>query len=213
MNPGVLVQNTYNKIAGAYTKRYGNSPFLLRNIARFNALLPRGGTVLDVGCGSGRASKLLREKGLSVTGIDFSEKMLTLARKRTRGVSFTLMDVRKLAFPDESFDGVWANFAIIHIPKRETVQTLREWNRVLKPDGVLFVTTSAGAHGEGIQDEWLTKGEKMFFHRMSEEALRSYLEKSGFLVQEICSVPDVPENEDVSILYCLACKSGKHRKA
>lgn len=201
-----LVKNTYNKIAVAYTKRYGNSLFLLKNIARFSALLPRGGSVLDVGCGSGRASKLLYEKGFSVVGIDFSEKMLSLARKRVRGVSFAEMDVQELNFPSRSFDGVWANFAIIHIPKRETMSTLREWNRVLKQGGVLFITTSAGKHWEGVQDEWLKKGEKMFFHRMSEEALYGYLEKSGFCVEEIGVVPDAPENEDVSILYCFACK-------
>lgn len=201
-----LVKNTYNKIAGAYTRRYGNSQFLLKNVDRFAEKLPNGGSVLDVGCGSGRASKLLYEKGFSVVGIDFSEKMLSLARKRVQGASFALMDVRSPSFPDEHFDGVWANFAIIHIPQSETVPTLREWNRVLKPGGVLFITTSAGEHWEGIQDEWLRNGYKMFFHRMSEDALRNYLEKSSFRVEEVGIVPDAPENEDVSILYCFARK-------
>ncbi|MBI3069751.1 MAG: methyltransferase domain-containing protein [Candidatus Levybacteria bacterium] len=85
MDPYVAIKDIYTQIAEPYTKHYGYSSFLLRNVKKFSSNLPPGGRVLDLGCGSGRALKLFVERGFTVVGIDFSDALLRLARKFVLG--------------------------------------------------------------------------------------------------------------------------------
>lgn len=202
-----LVKNTYDKIAQAYTDKYGNSPFLLDKINKFSSLLPKRARVLDLGCGSGRAAKLLQKKGFEIVGIDFSKAMLKLARSLVPEAEFFEGDVRRIDFADEYFDGLWSNFSLIHISKKDVAGTLLEWNRVLKKEGCLFIGTTHGEDDEQIKDEWLKEGKKIFFHHIARGTLSNYLKSAGFTIEEIGTTEDAPENEDVAILYCFAQKT------
>lgn len=210
MDSYIAIKDIYNQIAEAYAKRYGYSLFLLRNAKKFSSKLPSGGRVLDLGCGSGRALKLFTEKGFTVVGIDFSEAMLRLAKKLVLGASLKKMDIRQLEFPDASFDGIWSCFSLLHIPKRDIGAVLSGLRRVLKPGGVLFVAVSLGNEEEGFEDEWLKKGTKMFFYKMSKKGLLKHLEAAGFSIEEIATEIDSEENGDRPILYAYAknkCKN------
>jgi ubiquinone/menaquinone biosynthesis C-methylase UbiE len=179
---------------------------MLKNIDKFSAMMALNGKILDLGCGSGRAMKHFIEKGFSVVGIDFSEEMLKLARKRVPQADLQKMDMRKLKFPDESFDGIWSNFTLLHVPAREIPTVLNECFRVLKPNGIFFVSVGVGIDQEGVEEEWLKKGEKMFFNSMSKESLTKYLITAGFTVETIGVEEDAPENDDHLILYIYARK-------
>ena len=97
--------------------------------------------VFEVGCGSGRYSLQLAETiGCSVLGVDLNEAGIrnaaALARERglSGRVTFGRCDVsQKLPFPDASFDAVFANDVLCHIPGRPSV--FREIFRVLRPSG------------------------------------------------------------------------------
>ena len=69
----------------------------------------KGMKVLDVGCGTGNQSIKLARKGVYVTGIDVSTKMLEIAKQKARdeglSIDFRLMDAEQLEFEDETFDG------------------------------------------------------------------------------------------------------------
>jgi len=103
----------------------------------------KGMKVLDVGCGTGNFSIKLAEKGCQVVGIDISEKMLDIARKKSRAknlnISFYNMNVYNLSFPDESFNGVFSMAALefMHEPRK----AFNEMMRVLKPGGQLLIGT------------------------------------------------------------------------
>lgn len=204
MDPYITIKGIYNQIAEAYTKRYGYSPFLLKNVKKFSSKLAAGGRVLDLGCGSGRALKLFVEKGFTVVGIDFSDAMLRLAKKLALGASLKKMDIRQLEFPDASFDGIWSCFSLLHIPKRDIGAVLSGLRRVLKPEGGLFVAVSLGDEKEGFEDEWLKKGTKMFFYKMSKKGLVKHLKAAGFSIEEIGTEIDSEENGDNPILYAYA---------
>ena len=85
-----------------------------------------GRTVLDVGTGTGRAAILLTRAGAQVTGVDASEEMLAVARKRSAdeglSVSFQPGDAHKLTFADRSFDVAVSLRVLMHTP---------EWRRCL----------------------------------------------------------------------------------
>lgn len=97
--------------------------------------------VLDLGCGPGFFSVILSKAGHQVTGIDGSVRMLSHARENAKklGVSPELIegDFGKLPFSDNTFDLLISRNVTHTI--REHLKVYGEWNRVLKPGGVLLI--------------------------------------------------------------------------
>ena len=73
---------TYNRIAEDWDKDHDNDDWWIEGTDVLISHLPSKGTVLDVGCGSGVKSCYLLEGGFKVTGIDISEKLLDIARRK-----------------------------------------------------------------------------------------------------------------------------------
>lgn len=102
--------------------------------------------VLEVGCGAGGCAVHIAQRvGAKVTGIDVNEHGIASAKeladrnKVTSTLDFRAVDgSRDLPFGDESFDAVFSNDAMCHIPNR--LQVLREWWRALKPGGRILFT-------------------------------------------------------------------------
>ncbi|HEY9887631.1 MAG TPA: methyltransferase domain-containing protein, partial [Candidatus Obscuribacterales bacterium] len=103
--------------------------------------LPRGTTVLDVGCGIGGSTRILaRDYGFSSTGITISPQQVQRAQAITPeglDAKFQVDDALNLSFPDNSFDVVWSIEAGPHMPDKERYGA--EMLRVLKPGGILVV--------------------------------------------------------------------------
>ena len=114
---------------------------LVRELARWGGLdqLPRGATVLDVGCGIGGSSRLLaREFGLRVIGISISPGQIERARSLTPAdldCRFEVMDALDLTLADASVDAVWTVEAAPHIADKQRFAA--ELLRVLRPGGRL----------------------------------------------------------------------------
>ena len=103
--------------------------------------LPRGTTVLDVGCGIGGSTRILaKDYGFDVTGVTISPEQVKRARELTpEGVNakFLVDDAMALSYPDASFDIVWSIEAGPHMPDKAVFA--KELLRVLKPGGVLVL--------------------------------------------------------------------------
>lgn len=102
--------------------------------------IKRGDRVLDICSGTGElAFALLPAVGPegSITGTDFCENMVDIARKKKGSnhgnLSFSFADAKNLPFPDGSFDAVTVGFGMRNIP--DTILALKEIRRVLKPGG------------------------------------------------------------------------------
>lgn len=108
----------------------------------------RGGTdamdVLDIGCGPGELSFLFAELGHRVTGLDINEPLVEIARRRAgeRGVGteFHVGSADGLPFADGAFDVCLAPELLEHVPDWRAC--LDEMTRVLRPGGVLFLSTT-----------------------------------------------------------------------
>ncbi len=107
-----------------------------------------GGRVLDVGIGTG-LSLLDYSRSTKLCGVDISEPMLRKAQERVRAHNLTnvetlsVMDAKNLAFPDNTFDAVVAQYVITAVPDPEA--TLDDFMRVLKPGGELILVNHIGA--------------------------------------------------------------------
>lgn len=94
--------------------------------------------VLDVATGPGYVAAKAAERGAATTGLDNSEAMLSVARRRNPAIEFRHGNVEALPFPDGSFDAVVGNFIMLHLGRPE--QATAEFRRVLAPGGRLALT-------------------------------------------------------------------------
>lgn len=101
------------------------------------------GNVLDLGCGAGRTTKPLVDKGFNTIGIDYSSNMILAAKKLFPGIDFRIGDVRKLEFVDNSFANIFFSFNGLMLLKNysERRRAMKEIYRILKRNGIFFFTT------------------------------------------------------------------------
>jgi ubiquinone/menaquinone biosynthesis C-methylase UbiE len=145
--------------------------------ARFAARLAPGARVLDIGCGPGWDTERLRERGLRACGLDRSRGMLAQAHER--GVPLLLGDMRMLPVRDGILDGLWVCASFLHIPKRDAPSVLREFRRVLRSGGVMYIGVKQGA-GERWVDH--SEGLQRFFAFYDEDEIDGLLMAHGFSV-------------------------------
>ena len=108
-----------------------------RRLAAAAAVRP-GDRVLDAACGTGDLSLAdLRAGAASVTGLDFSARMLERARLKSSVIAWVEGDLLALPFEDGSFDAATVGFGIRNVPELE--RALAELRRVLRPGGRLAI--------------------------------------------------------------------------
>ena len=97
--------------------------------------------ILDVGCGTGAMSLILTGMGHTVKGIDLSEGMMSVGRKKAKSlgvsVDFSRGDAESLSFADDTFDVVVNRHLLWTLPHPK--QALSEWKRVVRPGGTVVV--------------------------------------------------------------------------
>jgi len=132
--------------------------------------MPVGARILDVPCGQGRHAHLLAEAGYDVDGLDYSEELLAVARKRGLGpnLRYTRGDMRKLpARWTRRFDAVlnlFTSFGFFAHPADDG-RVIREFSRVLRPGGALIWH---GGSRDGVMagflesDWWTSRNETLF---------------------------------------------------
>jgi len=147
-------------------------------MARFAGRLAPGARVLDVGCGPGRDAAWLQEQGFDAVGVDLSWGMLN--EGIARGVSAPLIqaDMGHLPFRKGSFKGVWVCASLLHIPKAQTGDVLKELARVVLP-GHIYLAVKRGEGEEWVEDP---PGHRRFFAYYHPAEIQLLMERSGFKV-------------------------------
>lgn len=155
----------------------------------------QGKKVLDAGCGHGRDTQYLVQKGFDATGVDLAEGMIEHAKNNKEG-NFHMMDVSDLKFNDEEFDGVWCN-TVMHFFKPENMpEVLNELKRVLKPSGTLYITFKIG-EGVFFRERYDSEVKQ---YLISEEKAEKMLKGKNFQIKETQKV----EVENTEIMNILA---------
>jgi ubiquinone/menaquinone biosynthesis C-methylase UbiE len=138
--------------------------------------------MLDVGCGPGQDMAWFEGHNITVTGVDYTQAMLEIARTRVHG-SLVQADMRQMPFEARCIDGMWCNSSLLHLPKTDSPAALLEFKRVLKPDGILFLAVHEG-EGERLETrEWYGENQR-FFARYSVPEMTGLLEAAGFQILE-----------------------------
>ncbi|MFI5412909.1 MAG: class I SAM-dependent methyltransferase [Candidatus Micrarchaeales archaeon] len=175
-----VTRETYDKIASGYSsKHYGDTDFWNDCYKDMQKYLQKGTTILDAGCGPGRDVRYFLDHGYNIIGIDFSDGMLEEARKNVPEGDFQKMSISELEFRDDYFEAVWNCASLQHLKLEDGIKSIKEFNRVLKPGGFVFVAVPEGT-SSGMEDEAL--GKPRFFTRYQLDQLRNILIENGFEV-------------------------------
>jgi phosphatidylethanolamine/phosphatidyl-N-methylethanolamine N-methyltransferase len=141
------VTRTYDRWAPVYDLVFG-PVFEKARRSAIAACEEIGGRVLEVGIGTGISLPYYSSR-CRIVGVDLSEAMLEVARQRVEMLRMAnverlaIMDVQNLAFEDNAFDVVTAQYVVNTVPDPEAA--LDEFMRVLRPDGELIVVNRVGA--------------------------------------------------------------------
>ncbi len=129
------VADKYDSVWSSLTRQF--IPSLLGD-----ASVSAGMLALDVACGPGYVSAAAKQLGAVPTGIDFSEKMVAIAKRMFPEIRFKQGDAQDLPFEDGSFDRVLMNFGLLHVSHPE--KACAEACRVLRREGKFAFTVWAG---------------------------------------------------------------------
>ncbi|MGV6875159.1 class I SAM-dependent DNA methyltransferase [Pseudochelatococcus sp. B33] len=143
---------------------------------RFLTLLPAGGAVLDIGCGTGDPiARYMIGRGHAVTGVDSSPSMIAIAGRRLPGHEWIVADMRALDL-GRRFDGLIAWHSFFHLPHADQRRMIARFAAHAAP-GAMLLFTSGPEHGEAI-GEWM--GEPLYHASLDPEEYRALLAENGF---------------------------------
>lgn len=177
---------TYDAIAEEYAKNVEES-IPNQEINEFISHLPFKAKVLDIGCGSGRDAAIFCRNGLKVIGIDFSSNMMKIAKKTAPEAQFHLMTIENMEFSSQSFDGIWANCSLLHIPKIKMSCVLNKIYSFLKINGIFSLTVKKG-NGEGFKKDIRYENTPIkFWAYYQETEIQDLLRKAKFKIVSVNS--------------------------
>ena len=166
----------YEENAAAWDELRGRELNEREWIHAFTAHLPPGGSILDLGCGSGEPiARHLIESGYRVTGIDSSPSLIAMCRERFPDHEWLVADMRQLDL-GRRFDAVlaWHSFFHLHIDDQRAM--FPRFAAHVAPGAVLMFS-SGPMHGEAY-GEW--QGERLYHASLAPEEYRSLLLANGF---------------------------------
>lgn len=172
----------YQENALAWDRQRGRDLHERFWLDRFAALLPEGGNILDIGCGSGEPiARFLIERGFALTGVDSSETLIGLCRARFPDQSWIVGDMRGLDL-GRRFDGLIAWHSFFHLAAADQLRMFPRFAAHAKP-GAALIFTSGSEAGEAI-GEW--QGEPLHHASLDPEEYEKLLDENGFDVVERC---------------------------
>jgi SAM-dependent methyltransferase len=177
----------YQRHAATFARDRTKTLFERPWLDRFTALLPAGGTVLDVGCGTGEpiAGHLVRF-GYRVTGVDSAPRMIDLCRLWSPDGQWQVADMRRLAL-GRQFDGILAWDSLFHL-NHDDQRGMFPIFRAHAAAGCALMFTSGPAFGEAVG----TYQEEPLYHASLDPGeYRALLAANGFTA--VAFVPEDPE--------------------
>ncbi|MGN6551912.1 MAG: class I SAM-dependent methyltransferase [Pararhizobium sp.] len=181
------VVGLYRRHAAAWGKARGTRLSERGWLDRFAALLPAGGRILDIGCGTGEPiARHLASRGFRIVGVDSAPEMVALFRAHLPAATAHVADMRQLDLGD-TFDGLIAWDSFFHLAPDDQRAMIPTFRNHAAP-GAALMFTSGPAHGKAIGT---LEGEPLYHASLDPEEYRALLGGCGFdVVRHITEDPD-----------------------
>jgi SAM-dependent methyltransferase len=194
-------EESYDRVAAEYTAQvYGelaHKPLDRALLDRLVAAVGDLGPICDLGCGPGQIARYLRDQGAPALGVDLSPGMVAEAQRLNPDIPFFQDNMLALQVVDESWGGIAAFYSIIHIPREQVVDALREMRRVLRPGGMLLLAFHRG--GETVHaDTFFELPVALDFLFFEAAEMEGYVRAAGFVAEETVERPPYPDVEHQS---------------
>ncbi|WP_460272643.1 class I SAM-dependent methyltransferase [Celeribacter sp. ULVN23_4] len=164
----------YDAQAEAYAAR-NVQLFELPQAQAFADELPENGCILDLGCGPGQYAAWFAQQGFQVEAWDGSNEMCALAAQHegvsTRQALFHELDAK------QAYDGIWANFSLLHAERDALPDLLSRIHRALKTGGMFHIAMKLG---EGAGPDQLQR----YYTYYSETELEGLMQSAGFTITD-----------------------------
>lgn len=138
---------TYNLSAGKYQDKFMAMDLYNDTYNTFcNLIEKENASILEIATGPGNVTKYLSLKrpDFSIFGIDLSSRMIDLARQNNPSAEFVVMDCRDIHTIKRKFDGILCAFCLPYLSKEETQKLISDASLLLKPNGILYISTMEG---------------------------------------------------------------------
>ncbi len=177
------LRETYNKIAKDWNGDHIVDTWWIEETNTFLSLLPKEATILDVGCAGGYKTNYIKNKGFKIQGIDFSEGMIEDAKEKFPDITFEVLDVYNLDNLTKTFDGVFSQAVLLHIPKKRIMEVLEKMKTKLNKGGLLHIAVKE-VKNNGIEEEIKKEDDygyeyERFFSYFTLDELKGYFNKLG----------------------------------
>ena len=172
------IKDFYNKTALEWANKWYEDESLFPYLKDFFAYLPKNPRVLDLCCGAGYESMRMKKLGALVTGLDFSEESIRIAKERNPEIEFVIDDMLNDYSYLGKFDGCALVAGLVHIPNEKLAKVFYQISKVLNDDGFLFVVVKDGvgkskvASYKVIEDEAYDRD--FYLHTLEELKLNSF---------------------------------------
>lgn len=180
----ITTLNSYDATASEYAKNV-EQLHPKEDAQKFLQMLPRCAKIIDIGCGSGRDVKVFSDFGIDAVGIDFSSKMIEIARENAHNGLFYVMDMESISFPSATFDGAWANCSLLHISKKNIPTVLKKICEILKPNGIFYVSVKQDIVDELFSPDARYKGVEKYWSFYEKRELLDLLGDAGFKIIDV----------------------------
>ena len=164
---------------------------------KFVQLMPTNGSVLDIGCGSGKPiGQYFFHKGYAITGIDSSPELIEISRRNLPNCNWLVSDMRDLQI-DKKFNGIVAWNSIFHLMPDDQRQMFPIFERHAAP-GAALMFTSGSSHGDAIGE---FEGEALYHSSLDSAEYGKLLDRYGFEV-----IDHVVEDERCGLHTVWLCR-------
>jgi SAM-dependent methyltransferase len=185
-DPAQRIIGLYEENAEAWASLRGSNLREKEWLDCFLAFVPTGGSILDIGCGSGEPiARYLLEQGFRVTGVDSSPAIIDICKRRFPEAKWLVNDMRTLDL-GRRFDGVLAWYSFFHLLPEDQRPMFARF-AAHASEGAPLMFTSGPEHGVAM-GEW--QGEPLYHASLAPEEYRSLLAANGLEVESF--TPGMP---------------------
>lgn len=182
----------YNKYAKSFDEKIAGLSIYDPSYDHLLTKIHRRSEILDLACGPGNVSFYLKKKKpeLSITGIDMSEEMIHIAKRKIPDGLFYVADIFQTDF-GKRFDCVVCAFAIPYMNREEILEALSIIRKHLKPAGIYYVSFMSGEK-EGFEKTSFSEDDRLYVHYHPKEFISTQLARYSLPILREFAI-DYPE--------------------
>ena len=206
MDKNQIAVNVFDKLANLYQEKYMDTTQYHATFDLFCAAVKQqNADVLEVACGPGNITQYLLKKrpDFKILGTDLAPNMVRLAAQNNPEAEFQILDCRNIADLGKQYDAIVCGFCLPYISKEESVQWIKDAAQILKPNGVLYISTMEDDYNKSGMQTGST-GDQLYMYFHEADYLLEALTENGL---RLLDLQRIANGYTISDLVVVATKS------